>query len=223
MRYIALLRDILLRVLIGGAVLCVIGAGVMAWYAPVSSKGSIAGVALGTGDGNPYRHSVRVSRRNLGCTNASTLIETCRTIIGGKELRLEIDHDLPRDVPNQFQFARCTATYGDRSWLCRYGNSTTSGSVYATFYASDLGIPPDMLATLRTQNIIVNQPESTWFAVAKAVAFALPVGFALVVLLSPELGGIGARLGTATVGGFFVFTLAGMIALWLLFGLEYAD
>lgn len=218
-------RAVALRLWLGLCALFVIGAGVMIWYAPVSSKGSIAGVAIGTGDGDPYRRYVRVARRNLGCHSTGAYTETCRTTIDGRELRLEIDHDLPRDVPNQFQFARCTATYGDRSYPCRHANFTVSGgfAIHAVFHASDVGIAPDALAALRSQNLPVNQPGATLRDLVKVAVASLTVGFALVVLLSRELGDVWARFGTAIVGGFGVFTLTAMIAFWLLFGLAYID
>jgi len=196
--------------LIAALLACLAGTALAIYTAPPREHGHIAGISLDT---EQHDYS-RIPRRALDCTRQASAEpgESCRAIVDGRELRVELAHR----GPESFGFRDCLATYGAATAPCRARTIICCGGpIYAAVPAGALDIRDQALQATRRQHPLDQLDEEDWMRSVIVVAGILGLAVALTIVPLPR-GRWYLRLLAAPVVGLVVFDVA-MLASFVYF------
>ena len=185
--------------LIAALLACVAGTALAIYTAPPREHGRIAGISLDT---EQHDYS-RIPHRALDCTRQASAEpgESCRTIVDGRELRVDLAHR----GPESFGFRDCLATYGASTAPCR--TIWGLGPIYAGVPAGALDIRDQALQATRRQHPLDQLNEEDWMRLVIVMAGILGLAVALAIV-PLRRGRWYLRLLAAPVVGLVVFNVA---------------
>ncbi len=185
--------------LIAALLTCLAGTALTIYTAPPREHGHIAGITIGA----ERRDYTRIPRRALDCTRQATAEqhESCRAIVDGRELRVDVVHR----GPESFGFRDCLATYGASTAPCDpiWG----LGPIYAGVPAGALDIRDQAVQTTRRQHPLDQLDEEGWMRMVIVMAGILSLAVALAIV-PLRRGRWYLRLLAAPAVGLVVFDVA---------------
>ncbi len=185
--------------LIAALLACLAGTALAIYTAPPREHGHIAGISIEV----EQRDDTRIPRRALDCTGQASAepSESCRAIIDGRELRVDVVHR----GPESFGFRDCLVTYGASTAPCR--TIWGLGPIYAGVPAGALDIRDQALQATRRQHPLDQLDEEDWIRLVIVMAGILGLAVALAIVPLPR-GRWYFRLLAAPVVGLVVFDVA---------------
>ena len=197
------LRVLGTSVLVAALLACLAGTALALYTAPPREHGRIAGISIEV----EQRDDTRIPRRALDCTRqaAAEPGESCRAMVDGRELRVDLVHR----GPESFGFRDCLATYGASTAPCRARMITCCGTrpIYAAVPAGALDIRDQALQATRRQHPLDQLDEAGWMRLVIVMAGILGLGVVLAIVPLPR-GRWYLRLMAAPVAGLVVFVAA---------------
>ena len=195
--------------LIAALLACLAGTALAIYTAPPREHGHIAGITIGA----ERRDYTRIPRRALDCTRqAAEPGESCRAIVDGRELRVDVVHR----GPESFGFRDCLATYGASSVPCRARTHICCGGpISAAVPMGALDIRDQAVQAIQRQHPFDQLDEEGWMRLVIVMAGILGLGVALATVPLPQ-GRWYLQLLAAPVAGLVVFDVA-MLASFVYF------
>lgn len=205
----------LVTALVGGLALglAVLGLGGAVYFAPPHAENALRGIQVQATGGDPS--TTILPRNGLACSEGprDPLVTTCRATVGATTLVVT----LTRPEAGRWAFATCTATYGERTTVCRAGFPP-----YAVVDGASLGLAPAALAALHPAWSPEGWHAETWRRAFLALAASVALGLAALALNVP-LDGPRGRVAAAVATGLTVFFLSAPLFGFALVALGYID